>query len=438
MLKLKQLQLLFLTGLLVLLASCVPPTPPPSPTPWPTDTPTPDTTTTPAALATSRPTATRSATPTPTPAAVTIRVWESLPEAQAARLAEDVAAFQTEFPQFQVDLQHYDSSEDFMTSLTAGQLEFDLVLAAPPLLGNLWATERVAPLADYFPPSFLDAFAGATLAGAGRDDQLWGLPDTTGFHLLLFYNRALIDAPPGSTADMVDLAEPLTEDGQWGLGLNSYDPIWLLPWLGAMGGWLTDDIGEPALDPAALEAALEFYLDWHDQNKGIAPRQTYETMRQAFLEGKTAMVIDGEWAISELSQVENFDWGLARLPDVEGQPATPLILGRYWAINPTVTGDRALAVTAFLEHVTEPERQLAWTAQFGLLPTRREALDDPQITHDPLLRVDAAQMLAGRSVPLGVNVNTLLDAMRDPLRAALDGEMTAQEAAKAMAANLGK
>ncbi|HRV93329.1 MAG TPA: hypothetical protein P5526_14295, partial [Anaerolineae bacterium] len=117
MLKLKQLQLLFLTGLLVLLASCVPPTPPPSPTPWPTDTPTPDTTTTPAALATSRPTATRSATPTPTPAAVTIRVWESLPEAQAARLAEDVAAFQTEFPQFQVDLQHYDSSEDFMTSL---------------------------------------------------------------------------------------------------------------------------------------------------------------------------------------------------------------------------------------------------------------------------------------------------------------------------------
>ncbi|MCB9078028.1 MAG: extracellular solute-binding protein [Anaerolineaceae bacterium] len=436
MIKLKLVHLLFLMSLLVLLAACVPPTPPPSPTPWPTDTPTPDTTTAPAALATPRPTATRTPTLTPPPAVVTIRVWESLPEAQAARLTEDVTAFQAAFPQFQVEVQHYDSSEEFMTSLTAGQLEFEVVLAAAPLLSNLWATEQAAPLADYFPPSFLDAFAGATLAGASRDNQLWGLPDTTGFHLLLFYNRALIDTPPGSVADMVDQAESLTEDTQWGLGLNSYDPIWLLPWLGAVGGWLTDETGEPSLDPAAVEAALELYLGWHNQTRGIAPRQTYEAMRQGFLDGKTAMIIDGEWAVSELSQVENFDWGLARLPDVEGQPATPLILGRYWAINPTVTGDRALAVTAFLEHVTEPERQLAWTTQFGLLPTRREALDDPQITNDPVLRVDAAQMLAGRSAPLGANVNTLLDAMREPLRAALDGQMTAQEAAAAMTANL--
>ena len=137
MIKLKLVHLLFLMSLLVLLAACVPPTPPPSPTPWPTDTPTPDTTTAPAALATPRPTATRTPTLTPPPAVVTIRVWESLPEAQAARLTEDVTAFQAAFPQFQVEVQHYDSSEEFMTSLTAGQLEFEVVLAAAPLLSIL-------------------------------------------------------------------------------------------------------------------------------------------------------------------------------------------------------------------------------------------------------------------------------------------------------------
>jgi ABC-type glycerol-3-phosphate transport system substrate-binding protein len=93
-------------------------------------------------------------------------------------------------------------------------------------------------------------------------------------------------------------------------------------------------------------------------------------------------------------------------------------------------------VAAFLEHITGPERQLNWTTQFGLLPTRRQALDDPLIANDPALRVSAAQLRAGRVVPLGVNANTILDAMREPLQGMLDGELTPEEAAEAMQRNV--
>ena len=429
-------------------AACRPPTPPPSPTPWPTDTATPPPTTPtvrPTATATPIPTPTL-APPSPTPKAITITIWDGLPEAQAEQLAADIGTFQAEFPQFTVLQRHYDSQEDFMTSLATGELEFDLVLASPVLLGSLWTTGQIAPMADFFSPSFLDGFDSVTLEGATHSEQLWGIPDTAGFHLLLFYNRDLIDTPPANTATLVELArtaQASPDRTPWGLGLNSYDPLWLVPWLAPSGGWLADEGGQPALDPAAVQAALELHLTWLGRlpNQGesvaaIAPLATYEEMRAHFLTGDLAMMIDGEWSIFELAQSEAINWGVARLPAVsiegETQPAAPLVLARYWSISRTINGDRALAAATFLEFITRPERQLAWTSQFGLLPTRRVALDNPLIGDNPALKASARQMRAGRMVSLGTNVNAILNQMRDPLRQAIDGDLTPAEAAELM------
>jgi ABC-type glycerol-3-phosphate transport system substrate-binding protein len=354
-------------------------------------------------------------------------------------LRQEVAEFQNRFPQYQINLQHYDSAESIMTPLVAGQVEVDVILASQVLLNNLWTAEQIAPMSDFFPPSFVDSFAANSLSGATRDDLLWGLPDTTGFHLLLFYNKELVDTPPATTEEMVKLARTLTDGSHWGLGVNSYDPLWLLPWLSPNGGWLVNEAGQPTLNTPAMEAALKLYLGWQDRAKGVAPVETYDKARDRFLAGNMGMMIDGEWAIAELDRANRLDWGVALLPTVNvedsPQPAAPLTLGRYWAISRSVTGDRALAAAAFLEAMTQPERQLAWATTFNLLPTRREALDSPTIVNDPVWRVNAAQMRAGRTVPLGSNINLLLDAMREPLRAAIDGELSPAEAAEHMQAN---
>jgi ABC-type glycerol-3-phosphate transport system substrate-binding protein len=362
-----------------------------------------------------------------------------LPELQAQQLVQDIEAFEKAFPEYSVDLQHYDGPEDFMTSLTAGQISFDIVLATPPLLGNLQSARQIAPVTEFFPPSFIDAFAAVALQGASRNGDIWGLPDTAGFHLLLFYNQDLVDAPPASTTDLVRMAKSLTGEARMGLGLNSYDPLWLAPWLVPFGGWLTDEAGQPTLQTPAMVEALGLYASWQTGDGPAAP-QSYDEMRTGFVNGTTAMMIDGDWAIGELERVDKISWGVAPLPVVseaeESQPAAPLVLGRYWAINPTAaSGDQALASTAFLEFVTRPERQLAWTQQFKLLPTRREALADPFIVNDPVLRASAGQMQAGRAVPLGTPINLMLDAMRTPLQGVIGGQLTPEEAAEMMQAN---
>jgi ABC-type glycerol-3-phosphate transport system substrate-binding protein len=431
--------------LLAIVTACVPPTPPPSPTPLPTAT---HTATVIKAAATTRPTATPLPTRTPTPAATVtpaiteIVVWENLPEAQAKALAEDVQAFQKKSPYFTVTVRHYNQPEDFMTPLQAGEISFDVALVSPVLLGSLWSAEQVAPLSDFFAPSFLDNFAAITLQGASRQGKVWGLADTAGFHLLLYYNRDLVDTPPADTKELARFAQRLDEQGQVQsrvLGLNSYDPLWLTPWLSAYGGWLVDSQGRPTLDTPAMQEALTLYLGWQDKTKGIASIASYDEVRAQFMAGTLPLVIDGDWAMGELARADNLDWGVAPLPGVvleEGtQPAASLVLARYWIISRKASGDRALAAASFVEFVTRPERQLDRTMRFGLLPTHREALDDPLIVNDAALRISSEQMLAGRTIPLGVNPDALLNALREPLRQALAGELTPEEAAKLMQDN---
>jgi ABC-type glycerol-3-phosphate transport system substrate-binding protein len=431
--------LVLLGGLLLTLIACVPPTPPPSPTPWPTATATPAPV---EAAATPRATATptRTPAPTPTPPITNILVWENLPAAQGEALAEEIESFQKEFAYFTVTLRHYDNPENFMTPLMAGETQFDVVLASPVLLGSLWSADQLAPMSDFFAPTFLDGFASVTLLGASRDNKLWGLSDTAGFHLLLFYNRDLVDPPPADTEELLELAEDLAQNDQiQGLGVNSYDPLWLVPWLSPYGGWLTNAAGRPTLDTTAMQKALALYLKWQDRSEGIAPVATYDEVRAQFLAGNLAMVIDGEWAIGELARAADINWGVAPLPSVveegESQPAAPLVLARYWAVSRSASGDHALAAATFLEFVTRPERQLERAVRFGLLPTRREALDDPVIVNDSALRLSAEQMLAGRTVPLGTNADALLNIMREPLRQALEGKLTPEQAAEMMQAN---
>ncbi len=426
------------------LASCTPPTPPPSPTPWPSPTPTGQ----PASTATLSPPAAPSATPPPpspgallppatTPPLITLTVRVNLPPLPLAQFRQEVEPFQQQYPAYRVELQPYSGPENFMTAVMSGQNHFDIVLAPPGLLGNLQAAGQIAPLSRFFSPGFMDGFEAVPLAGARQAGDIWGLPETTGFHLLLFYNRALVDTPPVTTAELAELARTLTTETQSGLGLNSYDPLWLLPWVAAYGGSLIDEAGQPLLNSPAMVQAITLLVDWQ---RTIAPAATYDGMQQEFSNGNTAMMINGDWAVGELASTMNLDWGVALLPAVadgetEGQPA-PLVLGKYWAVSQAVTGERTLAASTFLEYITRPERQLAWAAQFGQLPTRREALAAPYIGSDPVRRTIAAQMQAGQSLPPGLDPNLLLGAMREPLRQAIDGKLTPAEAARQMQENL--
>lgn len=418
-----------LTLALLFTVACALITPsPPPPTQAPTSSPTP------------RPTPTMPPLATPTPTSVPVRLvlWENLPPAQASALVADVDAFEASRPNYTIEVRHYDDAQTLVEAVARETVEFHLVLGDASLASALQAQDILEALDEQFPREFLESFAGPALTGATRDGHRWGLPDTAGLHLLLFYNRDLVAVPPANTEELYTVAESFTNEGRWGLAMNSYDPLWVVPWLRAYGGWLTDGDGNPDLDIPPMVNALTLYLGWHGRLTGVAPVVTYVEARKLFSSGQAAMLIDGEWAIGELSQAQGVNWGVAPLPIVgeTEQRAAPLVVGRYWLKRSALPEAEHEAAIDFLTFITTPERQLDWTARFGVLPTRLEALKDPSILTDPSLRASAQQMQAGQGLLLGVDANQLFDAMREPLRAVLEGDMVPEEAARAMQAAL--
>jgi ABC-type glycerol-3-phosphate transport system substrate-binding protein len=415
-------RLRFVTFLfLVLVAGCAPLTPPPVP---PTRT---ATLPPPTATATATPTATPEPTASPTPVPVRLTLVENLPPEQSRALAEEVEAFLSERPGVTIEMR---SGRE---QLDNGKM-WHLALADAGQMAALQAHERLQAIDDLLPADLLSNLAAPGRTAAARAGRLWGLADTLGFHLLLFYNRDLIGVPPADTEELTTVARSFTGRERWGLTVSSYDPLWVLPWLAASDSWVTDAEGRPTLDTPAMVKALTLHLGWLRRPKPVAPLTTQSEAHRLFVDGRAAMLIDGDWAIGELNTVTTVNWGVAPLPLVgnSGRAATPLVLGRFWLVHTDLPAGGQAVAAEFLSAVFSPQRQLDWLERFGQLPSHRRALEDPRVLTGPWLRSSALQMQAGRALPLGVDANRVLDAMRAPLQAAVDGEMTPAEAARAM------
>ena len=358
-------------------------------------------------------------------------LWENFDPVQEEWLKEEIAAFQKADPSITVEVLHYASDDEFIERVREGEAEFDLAIGPAAPVESLRAEGLIRPVGDVFEGDFLDGFAQPSVEGASRGDAVWGVPFSTGLHLLLYYNKELVEEPPQDTATMIVMAQELTDGERYGLAMNYRDPLWLVPWLSGFGGWLVDEDGQPTLDTAAMVEALRFLYDLKFEYGVLPPEADYNLADGLFREGKAAMLVSGHWALAGYQEMEDLEWGVAPLPTVTetGLAPSPLVMGQYFVIGADVPSQELETVRSLVEYMTASQRQLEWMRQFDTLPTNKEALDDESVQSDPLWQVSVAQMLAGRGTSLGSNPTTLLEAMREPLEAVMANQMTPTEAA---------
>jgi len=361
-------------------------------------------------------------------------LWENFDSAQEEWLKEETAAFQKANPSITIEILHYASGNELIERVGGEEAEFDLAIGHAALVESLQAEGLIRPVGDIFKEGFFDRFAQPSLDGVSRGDQAWGVPFSAGLHLLLYYNRELVEEPPQDTATMIAMAQELTDGERHGLAMNYRDPLWLVPWLSGFGGWLVDEEGQPTLDTAAMVEALRFLHELKFEYEVLPPEADYDLADKLFREGKAAMLVNGHWALAGYREMEDLEWGVAPLPTVTetGLAPSPLVVGQYFVIGSDVSGQKLETAKSLVEYMTASQRQLEWMRQFDTLPTNKEALNDESVHSDPLGQVSVAQMLAGRGASLGSNPTMLLEAIREPLEAVMADQMTPTEAARQM------
>jgi len=320
--------------------------------------------------------------------------------------------------------------EDFLTAGLAGSLP-DLLWTVNDHAGPFTDAELIMPVDDMFD---LSLYVDSALDAAELGGQTWGVPIANGNHLMLLYNKALVETPPTNTDELIAMGQELTVGDQYGLVYNQTEPFWLVPWLGGFGGAVFAEDGKtPTLDTPEMVATLQFLYDIKYTTPIIPAESDYDGSDTLFKEGKAAMIINGDWSLGGYKDALGDNLGVARIPEVVGKEwPHPYTSGVYFMLPYTLEGAKLDAVKDFVTFVTSANNQALMIAKLNRLPALKAALDDPLIANDPILKGSADQMVEGTPMPTVSEMRCNWDGMKPEMQAVLANTKSPEDAAAAM------
>lgn len=369
-----------------------------------------------------------------------IVVWVQMDPNERARFEENIAAYKANHPGLDITYVPYQTEDlrtNFQTAAAAGGGP-QLIFGPSDQVGPLSLLKLIRPLDTTMPPGFFDRFVPQALDSL--DGHLYAVPDQVGNHLVMCFNRKLVNAPPQTSAEFLALAKHATRRGTKGQGevygfvMETTEPFWLVPFLAGFGGWVMDDQHRPTLDTPAMVQALTYLQDLKNR-EGVMPRESnYANAHTLFSEGQAAMIINGPWSWSDYRK-KGIDLGIApifRLPN--GQWAKPMTASKGYSINTNAKDAELPQLLEFLDYLSSPEAELRGATTLGILPSNRIAYADSSITNDPIMQASKVAYELGRRMPVVPEMRVIWDVMRPGMQQVMNGSKAPAAAAKDMQA----
>jgi arabinogalactan oligomer / maltooligosaccharide transport system substrate-binding protein len=309
-----------------------------------------------------------------------------------------------------------DTRSAFTTADLAGQPP-DVLRAALGWVGQFASQGYLLNLDPYISQfqSALSGYQGSplqTIRGLNYDTyqgSLYGVPQVTDF-LALLYNRAElrkagITSPPATMndfeADAVEVAR--TEKGIYGFETNgsSYDA---LPFIYAFGGGMIDQYNNIIVNSSGSVQGLAFLLKLQDIDR-VMPQhvdfsdEPVSPMVNDFKRGKTAMIFDGPYDVSQILQGHAFkdsgNLGIAAIPTgPAGQTGRSPLGGQSYAISAAT--DYPADAADFISFMSEPQNQLAIAKANHTLPPLSSAYANNELYSDRF--ISAFLSIAGTAI----------------------------------------
>jgi multiple sugar transport system substrate-binding protein len=269
---------------------------------------------------------------------------------------------------------------------------------------------------------------------------------------VLFYNKkdfaaAGISAPPTTwpqlEADAVKLSNPAKH--QYGIYVPFGTDEWIsYDWesvLWSNGGQLVNSAGtKTAFDSPAGVAALTLWANLVKKDHA-APTTSYAQAGSydgapAFASNAVAMIVEGQWAVSEF---KNVDYGVAELPaGTSGHSATNIGIGVASVFDHGTAANNA-AIT-FVQWLSSPAQGAYLTNLSGGLPSGPDQLTYPAVKQEeasqPTYPVFASQLNTGQTRPTIPAYTAISLDLATEINAALTGGIS-PAAALAQAASEG-
>ena len=308
--------------------------------------------------------------------------------------------FESEHPGIKVNPIYAGNYDDArikaLTALKAGQsaplsvlfsidiyelLEQDAILA--------W--DDIATSAD--DKAWLKAFYPALMMNGTYKGKVYGIPFQRSTIVLYWNKDAFKEAgldpekPPATWNEMTQTAAKLVKKDasgnvqRWGVMVPSTGyAYWMFQAFARENGQdlMNKDGNRTNYAHPDVIAALQYWRDLGAKHK-VMPEGTVEwgTLRQAFTEGKTAMMWHTTGNLTAVKDTAKFPFGVAMLP-ASKQRGSPTGGGNFYIFKKTTPEERKAAL-AFVKWMTTPERAADWSIATGYVATRPDAYETPKL-----------------------------------------------------------
>ncbi|MBP7999097.1 MAG: sugar ABC transporter substrate-binding protein [Chloroflexi bacterium] len=366
-----------------------------------------------------------------------------------------VAAFETEHPEIDIELQHTAGQSDYRqrlaTQFTAGAPP-NVFLLNYRRLAPFAADGGLEPLTAYLADSEIiqeTDFYPNSITTFKWQDELWCIPQNVS-SLVVYYNEDLFTAAgvplPTNTwtrDDFLAAALALTQDqdgdgviDQYGVGLEA-SLFRLAPFVWQNGGDIVDDPAQPThltLDSPAAKAAFQWLVDLQLLHH-VVPDRTAESAEESesrFLNGRLAMFFNSRRGVPTYRTITSFTWNIAPLPSAT-IPAGILHSDGYCMAAATENKE---AAWTFIEYANSVAGQTLIAASGRTVPSLIEVAKSPafldgQPPTNSQVFLDTIPML--KAVPIMSTWIGIEETAGQEVERAFYGEATIDEAIAAAA-----
>jgi len=223
--------------------------------------------------------------------------------------------------------------------------------------------------------AWLDGFYPALMANSRIEGKTWGVPFQRST-IVAYYNKDMFreagldpNDPPETWDELVEMGKALTDEDTHGLMIPSTGyPYWMFQALAIQNGKevMSDDGLTTHFDDPAVVETLEFWKSLSVEH-GIMPEGTVEwgTLRQAFLEGQTAMMWHSTGNLTAVKNNAGFDFGVAMLPG-RARLGSPTGGGNFYIFKDASEQEREAALE-LIKFMTAPEQAAEWSIETGYM-----------------------------------------------------------------------
>ena len=287
---------------------------------------------------------------------------------------------------------------------------------------------------------WLNGFYPALMANGEVDGKTWGIPFQRST-IVMYYNKGMFKAagldpenPPQTWEELVADGKALAKDGKWGLMVPSTGyPYWMFQCFAIQNGkeLMSKDGTQTYFNDPAVVEALEFWRGLAVDEK-IMPEGTIEwgTLRQAFVQGQTAMMWHSTGNLSAVKREAKFDFGVAMLPKHK-KPGSPTGGGNFYMFKDSTDAQKEASLE-LIKYMTAPERAAEWSMATGYVGVTPDAYETDALK---TYAADFPQALVARdqlevAIPEFSTYDTarVRDGLNNAIQAALTGEKTPKEA----------